>query len=241
MKRTLIFWVGLLMSGVALADHHAPPTVYGQFYGIVVSDPQAVVAAMTKYRESPTGQKLRSTITLSANVANGTDRATHTISVFYPSAATMESDLQASRDTSDWAAFVAAMSEAATIESENVFTQTRGRINDEQLIGAGSATMLFGLTVTDPDRYASAHETLLNSAAAASFPGNLSSGSVVAMGDVPGTHWVAFQAKDLSTLLSGVETFMNSADAVQYLRSAAEFRKVEGRYISRSLLIQAPR
>jgi hypothetical protein len=240
MKRKLILWVGLLMSGAALADNHAPPTVYGQYYGIVASDPQAVVAAMTRYRASPTGQKLKSTVTLSANVANGTDGATHTISVFYPSAAAMESDLKASRDTSDWAAFVAAMSEAATIESENVFTQTRGRINDEQLSSTGSSTMLFGLTVSDPARYSAALETILNSAAAAAFPGNMTSGTVVAMGSVPGTHWVAFQAKDLGTLLSGVEAFMNSADFAQYSRNAAEFRKVEGRYISSSLLIQAP-
>ena len=90
MKNGLLLSFALVISGAALADSHTSPTIYGQYLGIVVSDPEAVVAAMSKYRQSATGQKLSSTVTLSANVANGTDQATHTISVFYPSAAAME-------------------------------------------------------------------------------------------------------------------------------------------------------
>jgi hypothetical protein len=60
------------------------------------------------------------------------------------------------------------------------------------------------------------------------------------VGDVPGTHWVAFQAKEMGTLLSGVEAFMSSDDFDIYSRDAAEFRKVEGRYISRSILTLTP-
>ena len=212
----------------------------GAVAGFVVSDPEAVVAAMTKYRQSATGQKLSSTVTLSANVANGTDQATHTISVFYPSAAAMEADYQASVGTNDRAAFLSAMRGAATIETENVFTETHNLVNDENLIGVGSVTALFGLTVFDVGRYQSALETLLNSNAAAAFPGNMSAGTVVAMGDVPGTHWVAFQAGDMGKLLSGVEAFMSSSDFANYAKGAAEFRKVEGRYISRGILVLAP-
>jgi hypothetical protein len=240
MKMDLLLSLGLVFSGAALADNHTPPTAYGQYYGIIVSDAQALMTAMTKYRESPTGQKHTSTVTLSANVANGTDRATHTISVSYPSAAAMEADFKASQDSSDRVAFSRAMREAATYETENVFARTLGRINDEQLVGAGHATMLFALTVSDPVRYSSALEVIFDSDAAASFPGNMSSGTVVAMGDVPGTHWVAFEAMDLGTLLSGVEAFMSSKDFADYSRNAAEFRKVEGRYISRSILTLRP-
>jgi len=240
MKPVLLVSLVLVMSGSALADNHSPPTVYGQYYGIVASDPEAVVAAMTKYRQSATGQKLSSTITLTANVANGRDRATHTISVFYPSAEAMEADFKNSADSSDRAAFMTAMRSVATVETENVFTQTHSRINDESISGAAGATMLFGLTVFDAGRYRSALEALLNSGAGAAFPGNMSAGTVVAMGDVPGTHWVAFQAKDMGALLSGVEAFMMSKDFADYARDAAQFRKVEGRYIGRSILTLRP-
>ena len=119
MKRTTLLCLAVMLSGIALADHHLPPTVYGQYFGIVVSDPDAVVAAMKKYRQSATGQKMSSNVTLSASIANGTDQATHTVAVFYPSAAAMEADMAASIGSSDRAAFMDAMNNAATIETEN--------------------------------------------------------------------------------------------------------------------------
>ena len=152
----------------------------------------------------------------------------------------MEADMAASIGTSDRAAFVSAMTKVAAIETENVFTQTNGRINDESLGGAGVTTMLFGITAIDAGRYTAALESIINSDAAGAFPGNMSSGAVVAMGEVPGTHWVAFQAKDMGTLLSGVEAFMSSSDFAAYAKNAGEFRKVEGRYISRTVLALGP-
>lgn len=238
--RSLLLALALTIGGAALADSHASPTVYGQYISFVVSDPEAVVAAMTKYRQSATGKKLSSTVTLSANVANGRDLATHTVSVFYPSAAAMEADYQSSMGSSDRAAFVSAMRGAATIEAENVFTQTHAVTNDASLSEVPGATMLFGITVLDASRYAAALDTILSSQAAAAFPGNMSSGTIVAMGEVPGTHWVAFQAKDMGTLLSGVEAFMSSNDFATYAKDAATFRRVEGRYLSRGVLTLGP-
>ena len=49
---------------------------------------------MQRYRQSPTGQKLSSNVSLAASIANGTDQATHTVAVFYPSAAAMEADMK---------------------------------------------------------------------------------------------------------------------------------------------------
>ncbi len=240
MKTSLFLFLSFMLSGVAIADDHAEPTVYGQYFSIVVSDTDAVIDAMKAYRQSATGKKLSSTVTLSANLANGTDQATHTITVFHPSAAAMEADIAAYSGSADRAAFLDAMGEVAEVESENVFTEIRGKINDENLSGAGVATMLFGITALDPARYNAALETIINSKAAAAFPGNLFSGAVVAMGEDAGTHWVSFQAKDIGTLLSGVETFMNSSDFAKYAKNADEFRKVEGRYISRAVLTMGP-
>ena len=240
MKRTFLLCLAVLLSEAALADNHAQPTVYGQYFAIVASDPDAVVAAMQKYRQSATGQKLSSNVTLSANIANGTDKATHTVAVFYPSAAAMEADMAASIGTSDREAFINAINNAATIETENVFTQTNARINNESLGGEGVASMLFGLTVFDAGRYREALNTLFASDAAAAFSGNVFSGTVVAMGEVPGTHWVSFQAKSMGTLLSGVEAFMNSRDFANYAKDASEFRRVEGRYISVAILTLGP-
>lgn len=240
MNRVLLLSLAVLVAQAVQADNHAQPTVYGQYYAIVVSEPEAAAEAMTRYRESATGRKLKSTVTLSAVVANGTDQATHTVSVFYPSAAAMEADNQASMGTDDRAAFARAMNNVASIEAENVFTQTHSRVNEEGQGGPGAATMLFGMTVLDAERYGKALETIIESDAAAAFPGNMNAGAVVAMGDDPGTHWVAFQAKDMATLLTGVQTFMNSRDFANYAKEAPGFRRIEGRYISRTVLVLGP-
>jgi hypothetical protein len=100
--------------------------------------------------------------------------------------------------------------------------------------------MLFGLTVLDVERYMDALDTIMNSDAAEAFPGNLAAGQIVAMGDVAGTHWVSFVAKDIGALLSGVEAFMSSKDFAKYAEKAKDFRRVEGRYISRNVLTLAP-
>lgn len=241
MKRILFLCLALTVWGSAQADNHTQPTVYGQYYSIVASDPAAVVAALRKYRGSATGQKLSSTVTLSASIANGSQKATHTAAVFYPSAAAMEADLSAARGSSDWATFLSEMGAVATVEAENVFTQTQSRINDESVAGPGAATMLFGLSVFDGKRYADALGTIMNSDAAKAFPGNLFAGQIVAMGDVPGTHWVSFVAKDIGVLLSGVEAFMGSEDFAKYAASAKDFRRVEGRFISRAIVTLSPR
>lgn len=240
MKSAILLCLAILFPWNALADNHEPPTVYGQYYAIVVDDPEALVAAMQKYRASATGQKLVSNVTLSASIANGDDQATHTVTVFYPSAAAFQADMQASMGSSDRAEFLAAINAAADVEAENVFTQTRGRINDESVAGVGTTTMLFGLTVTNAARYNAALDKIMGSAAAAAFPGNMFSGQITAMGDQPGTHWVSFQAKDLGTLLSGVEAFMASKDFADYAKDANQFRRVEGRYISQAILTLAP-
>lgn len=239
-KNILLMSLAFVFSASALADNHAQPTVYGQYYAVVVTDPGAVVEAMTAYRQSATGKKLSSNVTLSANVANGTDQATHTISVFYASAAAMQADMAAAAGSDDWTAFIGAMSGNARIESENIFTQTKAKINDDSMGGPGVATMLFGITALDAGRYNAAIDKLMNSAAAAAFPGNLFGGEVVAMGDVSGTHWVSFQASNVGALLSGVEAFMGSSDFASYAKDAPKFRRVEGRYVSRVVLNMGP-
>ncbi|MEM1433979.1 MAG: hypothetical protein AAGG11_08005 [Pseudomonadota bacterium] len=237
MKKKAFLWcLAAMFSGTALADSHAQPTVYGRYFAMEVSDPGAVVAAMQKYWGSATGKKLTGNATLSAVVANGREAASHTVSVFYESAAAMAADMQTASGSNDAKEFVAAMSKAMTLEAENVFTMTKMKINAEGLGGAGTANMLYGMTVTDRTRFNTAINAIFESKAAAAFPGNILMGEILAMGDTPGTHWVSFQSKDMATLLNGVEAFMKSADFARYARYASEFRNIESCYISSAVL-----
>ena len=241
MKRTVLFCFALAFAWAAQADNHEVPTPYGQYFALTVSDPEAVVAAMQKYRASSVGQQATSVVVLAQNLANGRDTATHTVSVFYESAADMAANQARATGSADQAAFSAAMQAAATVEMDNIFSNSMNRINDPSIeLGVGTTTMLFALNVTDVDRYMPALTRIMQSDAAGAFPGNLYAGQIIASGETPGTHWVTFQAKDVGTLLSGVEAFLQSDDFAEYAEDADEFRSVTARYVSRNILTLAP-
>lgn len=240
MKNFLTLCAGLLLCGTAIADNHMPAqqTIFGQYYSLVVSDPAAVVDAMQKYRASATGQKMQSSVTLSQNIANGELAGTHAINVFYPSPEAMDSNMRLSSGSSDTAEFQKAMRAASTLEAENLFTMEISKINREDM--ENPASMLFGLNVTDQAAFMKALNKLLDSSAAANFPGNLFFGQILAMGDTEGTHWVSFQAPSVGTLLTGVDAFMKSSDFAAYAKNADSFREVTSRMVNRQILALQP-
>jgi hypothetical protein len=216
----------------------AQPTIFGQYYSIVVSDPGAVVDAMTKYRASATGQKMQSSVTLSQNIANGELEGTHSINVFYPSTEAMDATMRLASGSSDAVEFQNAMRGAARLEAENLFTMLISKLNREGM--ENPASMLFGLNVTDQAAFMKALTKLLDSNAAAEFPGNMFFGQIIAMGDTEGTHWVSFQAPSVGTLLAGVDTFMKSSDFAAYAKNADSFREVTSRMVNRQILALQP-
>ena len=236
MKNLFALAAGLLICTTALADNHMETqnTVYGQYFSLIVSDPAAVVAAMQKYRNSPTGQQMPSSVTLSQNVANGDLQGTHTVNVLYPSAEAMETGMQLSASSADSAEFRDAMRTVATVEGENLFTILMTKANREDM--ANPASMLFGLEVTDQAAFMKALNKLFESEAAANFPGNLNFGQVIAMGDNPTTHWVSFQAESVGALLKAVDAFMQSQDVADYAKNAGDFREITARTVSRQVL-----
>ncbi len=85
-----------------------------------VTDAPAFLAAMDKFRASPTGQKFPGQVYISAVVAGGISPVTHVISVGYASEAEMET-WSALRDASaDWAAYRTASSKAAEYLGANL-------------------------------------------------------------------------------------------------------------------------
>ena len=127
---------------------------------------------------------------------------------------------------------------AATLESENLFTMLISKVNREGM--ENPASMLFGLNVTDQAAFMKALNKLLESSAAAEFPGNMFFGQIIAMGDTEGTHWVSFQAATVGALLSGVDAFMKSSDFAAYAKNADSFREVTSRMVSRQVLTLQP-
>ena len=75
--------LGLLL----LTQTVSAATPVGTYYQVNVTNPAAVVAALDAYADSPTGQKNPARVTLFQITSNGTNPATHAISVSFASAA----------------------------------------------------------------------------------------------------------------------------------------------------------
>lgn len=242
--RGLRFLVSLMLlaAPTAFADNHGEEqqTLYGMSYQITVSDPAALVAAMKTYRQSPTGQQLPSMVTLTQHMADGEAPGTHTINVFYPSAAAMDQSAALTDGSADTAAFRSATSGIMEMESSGMFTMQRSLVNEEALTSDTPVAMLFSFTVTDQAAFNAAFERLWSSPAARDFPGGMFFGSIMAAGELPGTHWVTMQANDMATLMSGWESFLASADAQAYMKNADGFRRIERRAMQRQVLMLEP-
>lgn len=78
-----------------------------------VSDPAAFLAALEKFRASPTGQKFQGQVHVSAVVAGGISPVTHLISVGYASEAEMEAWADTRTPTKDWQDYVDASRNSA--------------------------------------------------------------------------------------------------------------------------------
>ena len=125
MKKIKILSIALLaiFSVNINAGHHeeSSQTAVGVAYSMTVTDPQAVVKAMTTYWNSPTGKKNKGVATLRQVVAGGENPATHTIAVSYPSYKAMDEAMELNANSSDAAAFYRAMSGVATTTSRMAF------------------------------------------------------------------------------------------------------------------------
>jgi hypothetical protein len=77
-----------------------------------VRDPAAFLAALEKFRASPTGQKFQGQVHLSAVVAGGISPVSHVISVGYASEAEMEAWANTRMPSKDWADYIDAAQKA---------------------------------------------------------------------------------------------------------------------------------
>ena len=95
MLKLVMLFAAALFASVYITDDHMSQelksTIFGSSTALMVSNPTAVVAAMSAFRASDSGKNFPGNVLLNPVVADDdTVAATHAISVFYPSAAAMD-------------------------------------------------------------------------------------------------------------------------------------------------------
>ena len=197
-------------------------TPMGVYYQMEVSDPSAFIAAMSEFQNSATAKNRNATVSLRQIISNGTNPATHSVSVIYPSAADMDASRARRSQSEDWAKMQRAMSAISSRVSEGVF-RTTGITggSPDNITSKNPVSRYISMNVRDPARYVEAWKKLQ-----ASRPADQGSSAllqVMGSGEMGITHVVSLSANSMAELMSGNQ---NDAAWSEFLDSVRDIRDI---------------
>ena len=213
--------VGLLL----LTQTVAAATPVGTYYQVNVTNPAAVVAALDAYADSPTGQKNPATLTLFQIMSNGTNPATHAISVSFASAEDMDRSRALNMASKDFAAMQASMAGAMTPVSESMFRGTGVTAGSPAAITSDNPVARFILMdVQDPAAYVAAWTKMMASRDS-DLPSYLS--QIMAAGTADTSHVVSIFANNMAEMMALADANQGNPAWAEFLASVDGIRAIE--------------
>lgn len=213
--------VGLLL----LTQTVAAATPVGTYYQVNVTNPAAVVAALDAYADSPTGQKNPATVTLFQIMSNGTNPATHAISVSFASAEDMDRSRALNMASKDFAAMQASMAGAMTPVSESMFRDTGVTAGSPAAITSDNPVGRFILMdVQDPAAYVAAWTKMMASRDS-DLPSYLS--QIMAAGTADTSHVVSIFANNMAEMMALADANQGNPAWAEFLASVKGIRAIE--------------
>ncbi|MEM1433978.1 MAG: hypothetical protein AAGG11_08000 [Pseudomonadota bacterium] len=224
----------LLLATPAFSDHHAAgPLGYGLTIGFDVSDPAAFVSAIDKRRASELGTSVPVGVSLNQVLNAGDMSATHTVGVFYSSAADMDAAAAVARGSKELAEFQDAIRPISDGTFRNMWSLEKMHAKEGAVTSESPVSLVYSLVVTNPAVFMPALEAAWNSEAMKAFPGNVFFIASFANGDSEAAHYVSFQANDMATLTAGMREMMASPAMAAYRSAVASARTIEAEAVSR--------
>jgi hypothetical protein len=217
--------ISLFLGLMVLAQTTLAETRVGIYYQMTVSDPSSMVAALDTFRSSAAGKKTSAQVTLSQIMANGSNPATHALSVSYASGADMDKSQAATRGSKEWAALQKTMSEIMTPVSETMFRTTEITAGSSDEITSPNAVSRFILMdVEDPAAYVAAWNKMM-----ASRNSNLPSGifQVMSAGTAGISHGVSITANNMAEMMELMDANQGNPDWAEFLAAVEGIRTVE--------------
>lgn len=213
--------VGLLL----LTQTVAAATPVGTYYQVNVTNPAAVVAALDAYADSPTGQKNPATVTLFQITSNGTNPATHAISVSFASAEDMDRSRALNMASKDFAAMQASMAGAMTPVSESMFRDTGVTAGSPAAITSDNPVARFILMdVQDPAAYVAAWTKMMASRDS-DLPSSVS--QIMAAGTADTSHVVSIFANNMAEMMALADANQGNPAWAEFLASVNGIRAIE--------------
>ena len=215
------FSIGLFV----LAHAAVAATPMGTYYQVAVTDPPSLISALDKYTESPTGQKNPAQITLWQIMSNGTNPATHAISVAFASAEDMDKSRALNQGSEDLRQMQASMASVMTPVSESMFRDIGITAGSSEAITAEFPVGRFILLdVEDPAAYVVAWEKMM-ATRDSDLPSSLS--QIVGAGPADTTHVVGIYANNMTELMALMDANIDNPDWAEFLTNVDGIRTVE--------------
>ena len=213
--------VGMLL----LTQMVSAATPIGTYYQINVTNQAAVVAALDAYANSPTGQKNPAELTLFRIMSNGSNPATHAISVYFASAEDMDRSRALNIASEDFAAMQASMAEAMTPVSESLFRGTGISAGSPAAITSDNPVARFILMdVQDPAAYVAAWTKMMASRDS-DLP--LSLNQIIAAGTADTSHVVSIFANNMAEMMAQADANQGNPAWAEFLASVDGIRTIE--------------
>lgn len=221
----------------AVADDHAASyKPVGMVYGLDVSDPQAFAAAMSKYWSSPTGTQNPGVAILRQAVAAGESTISHVVSVVYPSYQAMDAAFAINARSEDAAMFQSEVSASVEVVTSSMFESTGlGSLKNEIGFGPGTASLYVFASVSDPVKYGSAFQKMMDSTDTGETDTMLFSIPAGGVGDT--THVVSVTGKSVGAVMAQMNA--NRADKAfqEFIKEAADIRTIEREIVTVDLAV----
>lgn len=116
--KIMVLLISLILSSVAVADHHAKSGPFYAFYHLQVANPAGVVAAMDKFWASDCGKQYPADVGLSQEIFNGSYTSTHFIINTFQSIEDQDKAAEIMRSCPDAAVFLQELRASASPVSE---------------------------------------------------------------------------------------------------------------------------
>ena len=224
MKKILLFL--LAFSGVSFADDHGSD-IYYAYFGMTVSNPPAVVAAMDKFMASECGQTAPFSVALMGEAFNGHEPQTHTFVVTYEGAQALNDTFATLSTCPEYGTFLTELS-AVSVATEQTLVKSVYESGDWT---QDTAFAVFEINVRNEASYIDAYKKFTDAAIAnGQLTRSFGVERVVAGDDY--THFAFIGGSDMANLMATMDLLnMDNADFAEFQNSVRRNRSIVRRGI----------
>jgi len=196
-----------------------------------------VVAAADTLMNSAAGKEFPGKLLLQAEVADGSNPATHSFVPIYKTAAQREAYLQKLQADPAWNDFLGEMTKLSQPVATNLYRVVKswGEIVDTDHVWMG-----YAFHVTDEPSFLAALARLMASPTGKKFPGQVYLSEVVAGGITPVTHLISVGYASEAEMEGWNASLSTSADWAAYLKASRKAAEFLGGSLSRDLKTWGP-